>query len=239
MSTEGEEVAVVSIPMESDPEEATETNETQQAQGVEPTTEEPVDNSDSNESLEIEEAAKNVLEQAGIDMSALTEEVNTNGELSSDSFELLEKAGFPKDLVNNYIAGIQALNAQSEQFMSKTVYEAAGSQEQYHNMTKWAAGNMTQQQIDAFNSAINSGSEGQATLAVAGLRAQFNAANGNEGATVQGLSGSAPSVDFYENKAAMVEDLMSNKYMESPSYRSMIDQKIARSIERHGGSIPT
>ena len=51
------------------------------------------------------ESAKTELEGKGIDYAALEAEYNEKGELSSDSYKLLEEKGYPKALVEAAIAG--------------------------------------------------------------------------------------------------------------------------------------
>lgn len=191
------------------------------------------------QSLEIQEQAADLLTQAGLDMSQLQTEFDSNGELSEESLTKLEEAGFPRQLVDNYIAGVSALNSQNEAYIQSVAYDAVGGQDQYAAMTKWAEANMTADEITAYNSAITSMDRGQATLAVAGLSAKYHSAVGREGTTVQGSSGATQAGDVYETKTTMLADLASNEYRTSPSFRAQVEAKVARSMERHGGTIPS
>ena len=190
-------------------------------------------------SLEIQEQAADLLTQAGLDMAQLQTEFDSSGELSEESFAKLDEAGFPRQLVDNYIAGVSALNAQNEAFIQNVAYDSVGGQDQYQAMTKWAEANMSADEITAYNTAITSMDRGQATLAVAGLSAKYHSVVGREGTTVQGSSGSTQAGDVYETKTTMLADLASNEYRTSPSFRAQVEAKVARSMERHGGSIPT
>ena len=189
--------------------------------------------------LEIQEQAANLLTQAGLDMAQLQTEFDSNGELSEESFAKLDEAGFPRQLVDNYIAGVSALNVQNETFIQNVAYDSVGGQDQYQVMTKWAEANMSADEITAYNAAITSMDRGQATLAVAGLSAKYHSAVGREGTTVQGSSGATQAGDVYETKTTMLADLASTEYRTSPSFRAQVETKVARSMERHGGSIPT
>lgn len=204
---------------------------------VEETTEAEPD--PETESLEIREKAADVLSEAGLDMNAFSQEYADTGGLSDETFNKLETAGFPRDLVDRFIEGQQALAAQAETFVQQTAFDAVGGKEEYQKMTKWAESSMTAQEIAAFNTAVTSMDAGQASLAVSGLAAKYAANYGQEGATVQGSASPTTSGASYENQAALVADLSDPKYQSSPSFRAEVEAKVARSMERHGGSIPS
>ena len=190
--------------------------------------------------LEIQEAAaQNVLEAAGLDMSAFTQEYADTGELSDATYDKLTDAGFPRDLVENYVAGTKALVAQKSVMIEKAAYSVTGGQEGYGSMTQWAASNLDASQIAAFNTAVNSNDEAQINLAVRGLHAQYTQNVGNEGVQVQGNNGPvSAATDTFETKAEMASALASKEYRTSPAHRTAVEAKIARSMQAHGGSIP-
>jgi len=190
--------------------------------------------------LEIQEAAaQNVLEAAGLDMSAFTQEYADTGELSDATYDKLTDAGFPRDLVENYVAGTKALVAQKSVMIEKAAYSVTGGQEGYGSMTQWAASNLDASQIAAFNTAVNSNDEAQINLAVRGLHAQYTQNVGNEGVQVQGNNGPvSAATDTFETKAEMASALASKEYRTSPTQRAAVEAKIARSMKAHGGSLP-
>jgi|LWDU01.1.fsa_nt_gi hypothetical protein len=245
MEAETGEVTQVSTPMEIGAHVEAEqgdspTPETEATEVAPPeTTAEETTESATPESLEIQEQAQNVLQQAGIDMTALTSEYNENGVLAEESLASLEAAGFPRDLVDNYIAGAKAVNAQAEQMVQRAAYDVVGGVENYAAVVAWAGTNLSPAATEAFNAAVTSGDEGQISLAVAGLNAQYVAQVGNEGTQVQGSAApAAPMSDVFENKAAMLAALSDPKYRASPAHRASIDTKVSRSMKAHGGSIP-
>ena len=161
-------------------------------------------------SLEIQEQAKDVLTQAGLDMGALTNEFTENGELSAESFGKLESAGFPKDLVENYIAGARALATENTAMVQRAAYDNVGGVDNYAAMTEWAGASLDANSIQAFNDAITSADEGRISLAVSGLHAQYSASVGNEGVQVQGSAAPATSGGtVFETKAEMITAISS------------------------------
>ena len=95
-----------------------------------------------------------------------------DGQLSDETYQKLEKIGLPRDLVDSYAAGQQAL-IQSEEAEIKGV--AGGN---YDQMAEWANEHLPSEEIDAFDEAVTGGSVQQAKLAVQGLYARYQNANG-------------------------------------------------------------
>ena len=148
----------------------------------------------TEESEQVEEKAEDQEEQTEENTSeayqavaeASKEFFENDGQLSEETYNALEKAGLPRDLVDSYAAGQQAL-LQSEEAQIKGV---AG--DQYDAMAEWANENLPQEEIDAFDEAVTGGTINQAKLAVQGLYARYQNATGSKPKLTQGnLSGSS------------------------------------------------
>src|SRR6056300_1796349 len=119
-------------------------------------------------------------------VEASKEFFENDGKLSEDTYKKLEGIGLPRDLVDSYAAGQQAL-LQSEEAQIKGV---AG--DNYDAMAEWANEHLPQEEIDAFDEAVTSGTINQAKLAVQGLYARYQNATGSKPKLTQGnLSGSS------------------------------------------------
>jgi len=149
---------------------------------------------DTEESEQVEEKAEDEKEQTEENTSeaykavaeASKEFFENDGQLSEETYNALEKAGLPRDLVDSYAAGQQAL-LQSEEAQIKGV---AG--DQYDAMAEWANENLPQEEIDAFDEAVTGGTINQAKLAVQGLYARYQNATGSKPKLTQGnLSGTS------------------------------------------------
>jgi uncharacterized phage infection (PIP) family protein YhgE len=129
----------------------------------------------SEEGEQVEEKAENNEEQSEENVSeayqavaeASKEFFENDGQLSEETYNVLEKAGLPRDLVDSYAAGQQALLA-SEEGQIKSV-----AQGNYDAMAEWANENLPQEEIDAFDEAVTGGTISQAKLAVQGLYARY------------------------------------------------------------------
>jgi len=154
-------------------------------QPKEEATEEPEQSETEAEDKE-EQTEENVSEAYQTIAEASKEFFENDGQLSEETYNALEKAGLPRDLVDSYAAGQQAL-LQSEEAQIKGV---AG--DQYDAMAEWANENLPQEEIDAFDEAVTGGTINQAKLAVQGLYARYQNATGSKPKLTQGnLSGSS------------------------------------------------
>ena len=127
-----------------------------------------------------EQAEENVSEAYQTIAEASKEFFENDGQLSEETYNALEKAGLPRDLVDSYAAGQQAL-LQSEEAQIKGVANG-----QYDAMAEWANENLPQEEIDAFDEAVIGGTVQQAKLAVQGLYARYQNATGSTPKLTQG-----------------------------------------------------
>ena len=100
------EVTPMGDPMEdTETPEETKENETQDNSAAEQT---KSIEAEVAEQQKAEEDLKNDLKSKGVDFNSLAEEYNNSGELSEESLKALEKAGYPKTVVDVYLKGLQA-----------------------------------------------------------------------------------------------------------------------------------
>jgi len=127
-----------------------------------------------------EQTEENVSEAYQTIAEASKEFFENDGTLSEETYNALEKAGLPRDLVDSYAAGQQAL-LQSEEAQIQSVANG-----QYDAMAEWANENLPQEEIDAFDEAVTGGTVQQAKLAVQGLYARYQNATGSTPKLTQG-----------------------------------------------------
>ena len=140
------------------------------------------------------------------------------------------------DLLQAYIE-INANNPQQvEEAQAADITEAqisdikksAGGDQVYANVVNWAKDNLDKSQVNAFDEVVNTGSVAAIKLAVAGLKAQYDNANGVEGRMV---TGKAPvnSGDIYRSQAELVAAMNDPRYDRDPAYRQDVIEKLDRS----------
>lgn len=166
----------------------------------------------------------NVLDSAGLDFNKFQEEYNETGSLTDDAYTALEEAGFPKTLVDTWIAGQQAL----AQDATQAVFEVVGGQEQYGEIVQWASQNLSPQEVSAFNRTIDSGDPAAMKLAVEGLSARYRSVEGSAPKLMQGNSTPSTSGAF-QSVAELTAAMRDPRYNADPAYRQTVTEKLARS----------
>ena len=155
-------------------------------------------------------------------ISQATEEFAESGELSDATFEALEKAGLPRSFVEQYINGQQAVSAQQ----ASEIKNAIGGDDNYKAMSDWAVENLSEGELDAFNSIVEGQSVEQARIAVKGLYSQFLADGGKSPSLVQGTTSGA-SVQPFGSVAQLTEAMGDKRYANDPDFRAQVEKRLA------------
>ena len=200
-------------------------------------TEEEYDYEDSDEGYEEEEESdEEVFDDApavSLINEASEEYYANDGALSEETIERFSEMS-SQDLVNAYLE-IQATNPQAQQQAIElsegqvnSVVNAAGGQANYDNVIEWAGSNLPDNQIDAFDSVVDSGNPAAIGIAFQGLQSQYNEANGYEGRMLQGKPASS-SGDIYRSQAELVAAMGDPRYDTDPAYRADVVAKLEQS----------
>ena len=176
---------------------------------------------DTNSNLDIAEKA---VETAGLNMETLASEYAEKGELDEKSYEALEKAGIPKDYVNQFIEGQKAIADQQ----ATSIKNMVGGADAYAEMSNWAAENMSDEEKSAYNTAVNSKDIETAKLAVVGLKAKFEKANGNEPNLLEG-KGTVSGEKGYASWAEVTRAMSDDRYSKDPAYQALVKEKLSKS----------
>ena len=149
-----------------------------------------VEQSEAEAENETEQTEENTSEAYQAVAEASKEFFENDGQLSEETYNALEKAGLPRDLVDSYAAGQQALLS-SEEGQIKSV-----AQGNYDAMAEWANENLPQEEIDAFDEVVTGGSISQAKLAVQGLYARYQNEVGAKPKLTQGAVSGVSTMPF-------------------------------------------
>ena len=177
-----------------------------------------------NADLSIDKAEK-AVENAGLNMSSLQDEYNEGGQLKESSYEALEKAGIPKDYVDAFIKGQEAIASQT----SNTLKQEVGGAEAYNNMMNWASDNLNEAEINSFNKTVN-GKDIEATrLAIQGLNARYKNNVGDDPSLQSANKSSSVNAPGYRSWAEVTAAMNDERYGSDDAYRADVQNKLNNS----------
>ena len=171
---------------------------------------------------------------AGIELitEASDEYYANEGQVSAETMQKFQEMS-SSDLVNAYMA-IQENNPDQGGYSPdltdaemNSVYNSAGGEAEYNRLTSWAADNVPESKLDAFNDIIDRGNATAIQIAVAGLRSEYEAQEGYEGRMLQGRA-AAPTSGF-RTQSEVVQAMSDPRYDSDPAYRQDVYDKLERS----------
>ena len=108
-----------------------------------------------------------------------------------------------------------------------SIYNSAGGEAEYGRLTSWAAENLAEDKMNAFNSIVNNGEALAIQMAVAGLRSEYENQEGYEGRMLTGKA--AKTTDAFRSQAEVVAAMSDPRYENDPAYRQDVYDKLERS----------
>ena len=194
------------------------------------TEDEEVDYEESDEGYEEEEESDEEVSDDAPAVSLIneaSEEYYANdGTLSDETIERFTEMS-SQDLVAAYLE-IQANNPQAAQqsvelseAQVNSVQNSAGGEANYNRIVEWAASNLPDNQIDAFDSVVDSGNPAAINIAFQGLQSQYNEANGYEGRMLQGRAPKSNG-EIFRSQAELVAAMGDPRYDTDEAYRNDI-----------------
>ena len=178
-----------------------------------------------------EEAAEESEETEEFDDGGLYDIWNTyreTGEISDEALAAIDQMS-PADvfaLMADQEAGAPQGREMSGEEIS-SVYQAVGGEEAYNALTSWAADNMSEAEINTYDSMIESGDMGQINFALQALYFRYTEAMGQDGNMLQGKAAAAQSA--FRDQQELIEAMNDPRYDSNPAYRQDVLDKLERS----------
>ena len=188
------------------------------------------------ESAADEEPEETTLSDGASLITSANDEFYANdGKLSEETLEKFSSMS-SKELVEAYleVQGTPEFQAQSSDTADLSdaeinqVKNSVGGEQAYSNIIGWAQDNLDAQAQEAFDSIVATGSVQAINIAVAGLKSQYEAANGFEGKM---YTGKPPKTggDVFRSQQELVRAMSDPRYENDPAYRQDIIEKLDRS----------
>ena len=188
------------------------------------------------ESAADEEPEETTLSDGASLITSANDEFYANdGKLSEETLEKFSSMS-SKELVEAYleVQGSPEFQARSSDTADLSdaeinqVKNNVGGEQAYANIIGWAQDNLDAQAQEAFDSIVATGSVQAINIAVAGLKSQYEAANGFEGKM---YTGKPPKTggDVFRSQQELVRAMSDPRYENDPAYRQDIIEKLDRS----------
>ena len=183
----------------------------------------------------------NVFQEKGIDPYEISKHFHdSKGEITDEDYSQLEQAGFSKELVDAYLngraveSGYLEADSQTETEVDisqrdvDSIQNSVGGAREYTNIVSWAANNLPEEQVVAYDNLVASGNVEGINLALQGLKAQYDEAFGSEGRTLQGR---APRSNdgVYRSQAELMSAMNDPRYDYDEAYREDVLRKLENS----------
>ena len=193
---------------------------------------------DDDDEVEVDTVKKEEDEEewsagASLIADASNEYYSNEGQLSSETMEKFGQMS-SQDLVEAFMeiqANAPEVGDQPSADLSdadmNTIYNSAGGEAEYQRLTSWAAENLAENKLDAFNSIVDKGEPLAIQMAVAGLKSEYENAEGYEGRMLSGKA--ARATDGFRSQAEVVAAMSDPRYDRDPAYRQDLYDKLERS----------
>lgn len=179
-----------------------------------------------------EAAAKAAVEKAGLDVSAWQTEFNETGDVSAEGREKIAeglKSVFgenAKQVVDDFIEGqkMRAVN-----FIEESTKEVGGV-EGFQKIAQWASKNLPEAEVKAINKVLEGNDLASTKLALAGLQAKFEKANGSDPQLITGDNvPTGGDTGKFASQAELVKAVSDPRYKTDPAYRARIEKRMMAS----------
>ena len=167
---------------------------------------------------------ENDLTAKGVDFKTLENEFLSNGSFTPESLASLEKAGYPKQVVDAYITGLQAT---AEQYHT-SVINIAGGQEAYTKATSEIKA-MGDKYVQAYNQAINSGNLVVIESMLTNAKSRMTSRLGSNNPSLLGTATGAPQAvgnQPFATQKAMIDAINDPKYRSDTAYRRSVEARV-------------
>lgn len=211
---------------EENPEETKEeTPEEAQEESTEEETEDaPKDTQRESNDKALEALGKDLIAK-GVDFLGAIEEYQNNGELSQKTYEALEKAGYPKEVIQGFVETRKAIDNKYAQ----DVMNYVGGEKDFRELQTWMKGNLSKSELDAYNEAVNGENLNAVKLILDGIQAKRVAKQGTRKATLMGNVASKSAPKGFSGRDEMIKAMSDPRYGIDRAYTISVERKMSLS----------
>lgn len=209
---------------EETPEENPEETQDSSASAEETNEEAPVDPQRESNDKALEALGKDLIAK-GVDFLGAIEEYQNNGELSQKTYEALEKAGYPKEVIQGFVETRKAIDNKYAQ----DVMNYVGGEKDFRELQTWMKGNLSKSELDAYNEAVNGENLNAVKLILDGIQAKRVAKQGTRKATLMGNVASKSAPKGFSGRDEMIKAMSDPRYGIDRAYTISVERKMSLS----------
>lgn len=225
MGTEGATDALDGSADEEAPKEETPDEEPQEGtEDTKDSEEDSLDTQRESNDKAIEALGKDLISK-GVDFLGAIEEYQNNGELSQKTYEALEKAGYPKEVIQGFVETRKAIDNKYAQ----DVMNHVGGEKDFRELQTWMKGNLSKAELDAYNEAVNSDNLNAVKLILDGIQAKRVAKQGTRRATLMGNVASKSAPKGFSGRDEMIKAMSDPRYGIDRAYTISVERKMSLS----------
>ena len=199
---------------------------------------------DQPEFNEAEQEALRIGEQALAEQQQMYAGKFKDAEALEQAYiELQKKLGEPKDEVPPTDQGEESPSEEPEEETeeveqvedprlseedAKALTNLVGGEEAYKEMLGWAAENLTQEEIEMFDSVVGTGNKNSSYFAITALHQRYKDAVGSEAPLISGRQ-PTETPNVFRSQAEVVAAMGDPRYDKDPAYRQDVFNKLERS----------
>lgn len=172
-----------------------------------------------------EEAAKEAVAAAGLDVAALEAKIVATGTLDDADFEALAKTGISKAMVESFVEGQRAIADR----LVADMHSHVGGKDNFDALLAWAGENLSPTEAEAFNGVVDTGTPAQLQLALDGLNAKFRAAGQNAPKLLGGSRSGAGVQHAFESSAQLTAAMRDPRYRTDPAFQAAVIARLEQS----------
>tara|TARA_R110000824_G_scaffold301518_2_gene489499 strand:+ start:3572 stop:4429 length:858 start_codon:yes stop_codon:yes gene_type:complete len=171
--------------------------------------------------LDDEEPADTASGDAGEVVATAFEALQSDGEVTEDVYGKFEKAGISKELVDH----VKELQQFKDQAGNRAIQDSIGGEDSYGKMVDWAGNNLSDKEIDIFDSIMDNGTPDEVQFAVSNLNSRMENATQPKQSRLIKADAIAAATGGYPSQAHMLADMKDPRYNSDPSFRDRVMAK--------------
>ena len=164
------------------------------------------------------------LEQAYVELQKKLGEPRDEVQSTEDEDEPAASGEEEEETSSEPEADVETLSEAQAQELMKMV----GGQKAYQSMLSWAGDNFSKEQVEMYDSVMESGNPNAIFFAVQALQAQYNNAVGSDGQLLTGR-GTQDTDDSFKSQAELVAAMGDPRYDRDPAYRAELMRRLENS----------